>query len=682
MFNYTTSNIRNIALTGAAGAGKTSLVEALLYAAGAINNLGSLQRGTTVCDFDKQEKEYQHSLSSALAHLFHKGCLVNLIDTPGYPDFMGQTLSVFQAVETVAVVVNAETGIEMMTRRMLEYAAEQRLCRIIIVNKIDVNSAGLGNLLATLREVLGRNCLPINLPAQSGQQVIDCFFNSSGEADFFSVSDAHTQLIDQVVEIDEELMEIYLEQGGELNAAQLHKAFETALRDGHLIPICFVSARTGAGVKELLEVFNQLMPNPEEGNQRLFLSGSGNNAKPVNVMPDAACHALAHVFKVTIDPFVGKLAVFRIHQGTINRDHSLYIGDARKPFKVSHLFRLQGKEHTEMPTAIPGDICAVAKIDEIHCDAVLHDSHEEDTLRLTPIKLPAPMYGVAIHAKTRIDEQKISSALAKLADEDPCLTVEHNNATHETVLRGLGELHLRVMLERLKDRFNVEVDTHPPKIAYRETISIKAEGHHRHKKQTGGAGQFGEVFLRIEPLPRGTGFEFVDDIVGGVIPNQFIPAVEKGVRQILETGAIAGYPLQDVRVSVYDGKYHPVDSKEVAFVSAGKKAFIAAIQKAGPLVLEPIMTVEVITPAEKLGDITGSLSTRRASIQGTDSQPGGMLSIKAQVPLVEMSSYQGELKSITAGQGSFTLEFSHYQAVPANIQKDLMNQYRPKEEEN
>lgn len=681
MPTYATPDIRNIALTGAAGAGKTSLVETLLHAAGAISVQGNLQRGTTVCDFDKQEKEYQHSLNAAMAHLFHQGCLINLLDTPGSPDLMGQALSIFPAVETVAVVVNAETDIDMMTRRMMEHAAEYKLCRLLIINKIDAKPENLGNLLATLREIFGRECLPINLPSNGGEKVVDCFFNPAGDADFFSVPEAHAQLIDQVVEVDEELMSLYLEQGGELDPEQLHVPFEMALREGHLVPICFVSARTGAGIHELLEIFNRLMPNPEEGNPRPFLRGEGTAAAPFDVFPDSTRHALAHVFKVSIDPFIGKLAVFRVYQGTIARDSALYIGDGRKPFKVAHLFRLQGKEHTEMTMAIPGDICAVSKVDEIHFDAVLHDSHDEDYLHMAPMKFPTPMYGLAIHAKTRMDEQKISSALAKLADEDPCLTVEHNHETHETVLRGLGEMHLRVMLERLKDRYNVEVDTHPPKIAYRETISASAEGHHRHKKQTGGAGQFGEVFLRIQPLSRGAGFEFVDDIVGGVIPNQFIPAVEKGIRQVLESGAIAGYPFQDVRVSVYDGKHHPVDSKEVAFVSAGKKAFLAAIQKAAPIVLEPIMTVDVLTPSDNVGDITGSLSTRRASIQGTDTHPGGMLSIRARVPLAEMSSYQGELKSITAGNGSFTMEFSHYEQVPGNIQKDLTNQYRPREEE-
>ncbi len=681
MPDYTTQDIRNIVLTGATGAGKTTLVEALLHAAGAITTPGTVQKGTTVSDFDKQEKEYQHSLSTSLVHLRYEKHLVNLIDTPGYPDFMGQTLSTFPAVETVVVVINAAAGVEMMTRRMMDRATEQQLCRAIVINKIDEPGVNLPELLSNLRDTFGRECLPINLPAPGGNQVVDCFFNPAGEAAFSSVAEAHTALIDQVVEVDEDLMALYLEQGQELDPAQLHAPFEKALREGHLIPVCFASSRTGAGVKELLEVFSRLMPNPEEGNPRPFLRGEGAAAQPFDVSPDPKRHVVAHAFKVTADPFVGKLAALRIHQGTVTKDSQLYIGDGRKPFKVNHLFRLQGKDHPEMDLAIPGDICAVAKVEDIHFDAVLHDSHDEDYLHLTSMAFPSPMYGLALRAKSRMDEQKISGALAKLADEDPCLVVEHAHSTHETVLRGLGELHLRVVLERLRDRFNVDVETQPPKIAYRETVSANAEGHHRHKKQTGGAGQFGEVFLRIQPLPRGAGFEFVDEVVGGAIPGTFIPAVEKGVRQVLESGAVAGYPLQDVRVIVYDGKHHPVDSKEVAFVSAGKKAFSEAIQKARPQILEPIVNVEVTTPAHYVGDITGSLSTRRARIQGTDSRSGGLLAIRAQVPLAEMASYQGELKSITGGHGSFNLEFSHYEQVPGNIQQELINQYRPKEEE-
>ena len=352
------------------------------------------------------------------------------------------------------------------------------------------------------------------------------------------------------------------------------------------------------------------MPNPTEGNPPQFLKGEGASAEPIQAVPDPSKHVLAHVFKVMIDPFVGKVGVFRVHQGTITRDTQLFIGDGRKPFKVSHPYLLQGKEFVEADALVPGDIGVVAKVDEIHFDAVLHDSHDEDHIHLAPLEFPTPMHSLAIEPKRRGDEQRISEAMHKLAAEDPTFRVAHTAAA-ETVISGLGDLHMRYILDRLQAQYHVEATTKPPRIPYRETITARAEGHHRHKKQTGGAGQFGEVFLRVEPLARGTGFEFVDQVKGGVIPSQFMPAVEKGVRQVLDAGPIAGYPVQDVRVIVYDGKHHAVDSKEVAFISAGKRAFMDAIAKARPIVLEPIVKVEINAPEQSMGDIAGDLSSKR-----------------------------------------------------------------------
>ena len=681
---YSSGDIRNIALVGHGGAGKTTLVEALLYHAGAIKNMGSVEKGTAVCDFDPQEKNHQHSLDAAVVSMDYHGGHINLIDTPGYPDFIGRAMAVLPAVETCAVVINAQGGIEMTTHKMMQVAKERHMDRLIIINKIDHPDADLPALLNNIKETFGSECLPVNLPANRGSQVIDCFFQPQAQGvktDFSSVEEAHTQIIDQVVELDEDLMQIYLEQGEEITPEQLHDPFEQALREDHLVPICFVSAITGAGVPELLELFARLMPNPMEGNPPQFLQGEGKDAKPFEISPDPERHALAHVFKVSIDPYAGKLGVFRIHQGRIARDSQLFIGDARKPFKVGHLLKLQGKQHIEIESAIPGDICAVAKVEEIHFDAVIHDSHEEDHIHLRSMKFPSPMCGLAIEVKSRGDEQKISDALHKLQAEDPSFMVEHHASLNETVIRGLGELHLRMILEKLKDTYNVEVETHLPRIAYRETITTNAEGHYRHKKQTGGAGQFGEVYLRIEPLPRGAGFEFVDDVVGGVIPRQYLPAIEKGVGQAVEQGVIAGYPLQDIRVTVYDGKYHTVDSKEVAFVSAGKKSFIEAVKKARPVVLEPVVNISIVTPNQNLGDITADLSVRRGRITDTVALSGGMTNIRGQVPLGEISSYQSQLKSITGGIGSFSIEFSHYDPVPGRKQQELITEFHPKEED-
>lgn len=676
MAGYSTDSIRNIALAGQTAAGKTTLVEALLARAGVIGVPGSVEQGTTVTDFSELEKRHGHSLETALVSFEHAGRRINLIDTPGAPDFLGRAMAVLPAVETCAVVINAPAGIELVSQRLLEMARRRKHDCLIIINHIDAEGVDLGNLLHQIRETFGKECLPLNLPADQGSRVVDCFFEPRQETtDFASVDDAHTEIVDQVVELDETLMEQYLEQGQSLSPEQLHAPFEAALREGHLIPVCFVSATSGAGVDQLLRIMAELMPNPAEGNPPQFLKDTGDDNVPITVVPEPDRHVLAHVFKVTIDPFVGRLAIFRIHQGTITRDSQLFIGDARKPFRVSHLFRLQGKEHTEIDRGIPGDICAVAKVDAVHYDAVLHDSHDEDHIHLRRMELPPPMFGLAVRAKSRGDEQKISDALHKLAAEDPSLLVEYHASLNETVLRGQGELHLRLVLEKLQHDYHVEVETYPPKIAYRETITTSAEGHHRHKKQTGGAGQFGEVFLRVEPLARGGGFEFTDAVVGGAIPKQFIPAVEKGILQAMEEGAIAGYPLQDIHVTVYDGKHHPVDSKEVAFVTAGRKAFLDAVFRARPVVLEPLVTTEIETPATTVGDITADLSARRGRINDTRPKTNGTTSIAALVPLAELENYASRLQSMTGGEGNFTMTFSHYEAVPAAIQQQLKQGY-------
>lgn len=678
---YSTDAIRNIALVGQSGAGKTSLAEALLAHAGAIPRQGDVERGTTVCDSDPLEQVYGHSLAASIAGFDHDAIHINLIDTPGLPDFAGQALAALPAVETVAVVIGANTGVEPLARRMLQWSAERKLCRLIIINKIDGEDLDLVGLTDSLREEFGPECLPINLPADRGTRVVDCFFNPEGMADFSSVAEAHTRIVDQVVEMDEDLMGRYLEQGQALSPEQLHAPFERALREGHLVPVCFASARSGAGVGELLAVIERLMPNPTEGNPPPFLRGEGLAAEPYAVKADPGEHVVAHVFKLMADPFVGKLGVFRIHQGTLTPDRQLYVGDGRKPFKPAHLVKLLGGRQTEVDAAIPGDICAVAKIDELHFDAVLHDSHDEDYLHLRPLQFPVPVFGLAVSATRRGDEQRLATALQRVVEEDPCLRIEHRASLNETVLRGLGDLHLRIALERMKQRFNIEAETRPPKIAYCETISRAAEGHYRHKKQTGGAGQFGEVFLRVEPLERGAGYEFIDEVKGGAIPANLIPAVDKGVRQALEAGALAGYPLQDIRVVVTDGKYHSVDSKEVAFVVAGRRAFLEAVSKAGPLLLEPLVSLDLVLPGNLMGAVTGDLSAKRGHVSGSRALPGGRIAIQATVPLGELAHYADQLRALTGGEGSYTVQFSHYQPLPANLQKELVAAYRPESEE-
>jgi elongation factor G len=673
-------NIRTLALVGPAAAGKTTLAEALLRESGAIGATGSVERGNTVSDFDPLEIKGGHSLQSSVMHTAHADCRIHFIDTPGALEFLGQSLPALEAVETAAIVINAATGVEPMARRMMEHAAARQLDRLIVVNRIDAEGVDLPALLAEIQEVFGKQCLPLNLPDAGASKVVDCFYNRDGHSDFGAVADAHRALVEQVVEVDAGFVDRYLNEG-DVDASELHAPLEQALREGHLIPICFVSARTGAGVRELLDIIVKLLPNPTEGNPPDFLNGEGEAAQPMHARPDPAAHVLAHVFKISIDPYVGKLGFVRVHQGTIRPGTQLYVGDGRKPFKVGHLYLQQGKNHVEVTSAGPGDICAIGKIDELHFDAVLHDAAEDEHMHLKPLLFPVPVHGIAIAPKRRGDEQRMWEIVGKLVAEDPCLSLEHVAQTNETIVRGLGELHLRVLLERLREIYKFEVDTRPPRIPYRETITQNGAAQYRHKKQSGGAGQFGEVHLRIEPLPRGAGFEFVDQVKGGTIPGQYMPAVEKGVREALAEGVIAGYPVQDLRVIVYDGKHHPVDSKEIAFVTAGKKAFQLAIREARPVVLEPIARIQITAPESAMGAITGDLSARRGMVSGTDSGKLGTLTVSGQAPIAELAEYQTRLNAMTAGQGNYALSLSHYEPAPPNVQQDLMGKYKIREEE-
>jgi len=682
MPKFHTASIRAVALVGHGGAGKTTLAEALLARAGAIPAAGSVEKGNTVCDFDAQEKAAGHSLQSALVNFAWEDVHVHIADTPGYPDFAGQAMATLAGVDTAVVVINAQTGIELMTERMMRAAAARGLARMIVINKIDADNIDLSGLMADIRERFGPVCKFLDLPAPDHQKVVEVLEHDSGDADIDSVDHAHRELIDQLVEEDESLMERYLEEGKDPTAGELHAPFEKALREGHLVPVLFTSAKTGAGIDELLHVLATLAPNPAEGNPPPFYKGEpGDTTEPFQRAPDAAKHVLAHVFKVIVDPYMGKVGVFRVHQGTIKKDSQLFVGDGKKPFKVGHLYQLQGKDYIEVDELLPGDLGAIAKVEEIEFDAVLHDSHDEDHIHLKPLEFPKPMQGLAVETQKKGDEQRLFDILRKLETEDPCFKIERHPTTHETVIFGLGEMHLKTKLERMSSQYKLELDTKPPQIPYRETITKVAEGHCRHKKQSGGAGQFGEVYLKIEPLERGAGFEFVDQVKGGVIPGVFMPAVEKGVRMALEGGVVAGHPVEDLRVVVYDGKTHAVDGKEMAFVMAGKKAAIAAIQAAGAVVLEPIVNIEVQVHAEEMGDIAGDLSSRRGHVTGTTPRGPARVVVVGEVPLAEINDYASRLKSLTGGRGSYNIEFARYAQVPPQIQQKLASSFQLQEDE-
>lgn len=682
-----TGDIRNIVLTGHNGSGKTTLVERMLLQAKVIGKMGSVADGTTVCDFEPEEKQHKHSITSAVVNFPFGGRLINAIDTPGSADFFGHAVAAFPPAETVLVVVDAFKGIEVATRRVMKIAAELGLPRMIVVNKIDHDGLNLVGLLAQLRETFGPEVLAVNLPIDGNADVVDVFDHTAARAGheptIDSVSHAHTAIVEQIVEMDEALTGEYFEKGEKIDLEKVRRAFEQAMRAGHLVPVCFCSARTGAGVDDLLHIIADDCPTPlHETPPALSTVDESGVSTIYDPEVDPAKPTVAHVFKVVHDPFMGKLSHLRVVQGTLKAKSEIYHNDdSKKPVRIGHLFKVRGKEAVEVDQLGAGDIGCVAKVDELRFNSVLH-ADASVKLLAPALPLPRPLYSVAVELKNHADETKFTAAMHKMSEEDPCFVMERVAATGQTVLRGLGELHLRLVIEKLRARYGVELLTHPVKVAYKETITAKADGHHRHKKQTGGAGQFGEVFLRVLPLPADhpTGFEFENATVGGAIPRQFMPAIEKGCRQVLATGAFAGYPLTGVRVEVYDGKYHDVDSKEIAFLTAGRKAFVDAILKARPTLLEPLVMVETSAPAKYMGDITADLSGKRGRVQSSD-VTGDTCLVKAVVPLSELTAYSSQLKSMTGGTGSFTLEYSHDERTPPAVQQAVVAAFKPKADE-
>ncbi|MCA3984257.1 elongation factor G [Vibrio vulnificus] len=661
------NKIRNIAFVGQSGSGKTTLIEKLLFACDATTHLGSIEKGDTVTDFDDQSIQYQHSIEATPVALSWQKHRLNIIDAPGLSELLGRSLSVFPAVETSVLVLDPQMPLTQVTDKLFQFAQQQKKCQMIIINKLDNHGNQLEKLLDEIQGHFGSNCLPINLPSADGNEVVDCFFEPQYQQATLlsSVEAAHETLIDQVVEVDEELMELYLEQGSELTPAQLHDPFEEALRTGHVVPICFASAQTGAGIELLLRTLAELMPMPNEGNPPLLQK----NGKMIKVNCDTLEHTVAHVYKISVDPYMGKLAYLRVFQGEINAGSQLYVGESNKAFKVGHLYQLQGKQRTEISRALAGDFCVLAKVDELEFDSIVHDSHDEDDVSLKTLHFPQPMYSLSLKPTKRGDEQKLGEVLNRIVSEDPSLRLEHRARTNETILSGQGEFHLKIALEKMASVYKLEVDTEQPSVEYFETITKPAEGQYRHKKQSGGAGQFGEVHLSVKPLERGAGFKFVNKVVGGAIPTSLIPAVEKGIHQALEEGAISNNPIRDIEVTVHDGKYHSVDSKEIAFVIAGKKAFLDAVKKADPIVLEPIVQLELTIPTNNVGDVTGDLSGNRGLIEGTEPQANNLTLIKSKSPLNELQDYARKLRALTGGEGSFNMSLSHYEPAPPAVQK-------------
>ncbi len=694
---FDVQDIRNIAFCGHGSAGKTTLIDRLLTKTGAINRAASVDDGTSICDFDQEEKEHKYTIEATVVHFEHAGKYFQVIDTPGYPDFIGQTIGALRGVDTAAIVINAQSGIEVNTRRVFEEAGKAGLGRVIVVNKMDSENIDFDALLSTIKELFGNACVLFNVPLGRGGDfrgvagTLKVPDDTSGAlVDPAEISDS---LLESIIEVDEEVMERYFE-GQPPTDEELARLTFRAVAEVSLIPIICCSGKNDVGVSELLDAL-AVCGLPADALQRNAENADGEE---VRISAAADGPLVAQVFKTRIDPFVQKLSFIRIFSGCLKKDEIIAASGARKGVKVNQPLRVQADETEPVDSAGPGCIVALAKTDELHTGTSLGE------LTLPRIPFPTPMVGLAVSPKSRGDETKLSGALNKIVEEDSTFRLDRNAQTKELVATGMSELHLQLIRERLRRRDKVEVDTKVPKIPYRETIQANAEGSYRHKKQSGGRGQFGEVHIRMSPLPKGTNIEefatkkrfasmrdyrydeknnflWIDSIVGGTIPTNFLPAVEKGFKERLARGVVAGYQVQDVCVEVHFGKHHPVDSSEAAFKTAGSMVFRNVFQQAKPSLLEPIVTLHVTVPGDKLGDINSDMSGRRGRVLGMDSAGGDLQTISAEVPLAEVTTYARNLSSITGGQGSFAMEFSHYEVVPGNVQKEIIEKAAVKEEE-
>lgn len=714
MPSYKTDDIRTVALVGHEVAGKTSLADALLYKAKANDRRGCVDEGSSVSDFDDEEKKQKYSIDSSLLHLDYQGKRIYLIDTPGKPEFVGQALCALNAVETAVVVVSATAGIQVNTRRMFNEAGKRGVCRMLVINRLDGDNIHFPELLKALRDTFGKGCVLFNAPDSIGPKFsgVVSVLNPPSTPPAgcpIDINNERGQLIDAIVESDEALMEKYLTEGS-VSADELLGALPKALAAGTVVPIFCTSTKKDKdmGVQEVLDAVAKFAPSPKQAPPRKAVKGSGDKAQQVALEPSDSTEFVGQVFKTLSDKFVGTLSFFRVYSGKIAGDQQIINSRTARGGRSSGLFVMQGKTQKPTHDAIPGDIVAVTKVEDLKIgDTIGTTAHP---MKLPLPTFPAPMFGLAVEPKARGDEQKISGSLAKIADEDPTFKVTRDTQTKELVITGMSQLHLEVIQRRLKSRFELEIITHEPKIPYRETITVEGAADHRHKKQSGGRGQFGEVHLRVYPLKdfgitnetecaekfaNKSKFEklrmfhydpdfnfcFLDHIVGGSIPNQFIPAVEKGCRELLEHGALAGYRMQDVAAEVHFGKDHPVDSSEQAFKTAGRMAFKKAFLTARPVLLEPIINLEVTVPSKYTGAILGDLNTKRARIENQDSLPGDLAVIQGKAPLAEMMRYAAQLGSITQGQGAYTMEFSHYDVVPGNVQQQIVSKAKMVHEE-
>jgi elongation factor G len=662
-------DVRNVALVGAGGVGKTTLTETALFLAKAISRKGTVEEGNTTSDFDPDERERKQSLSATPVHLAWNGVHVRLIDCPGAADFVGEPTAAMAAVETVAIAVDSKHGVGVTARRRFQEAGKLGLVRVVLVTKIDVDNVDTDALFESLKANFGEHVVPLNFPDRYGPGVTkihNVFADDLPEGVRAHAEELRKAATDAVVECDDALIEKYFAEGA-ISKQELFHAFPKAIREGHIVPVLHVTSAKELGVRQFLDFVANETPSPAEGVVRPAKRPDGSAVVPAVDGPFSA-----QVFKVVVDPHVGKVGWLRVWTGKVASKTSFVVARTEKTERIGDLLDVHGKEMKPVASAQAGDIVAVAKVEDLRVGDTVTDGHAGFVY--DPIAFPRPQVTLAVEPKNRADEAKLTPELHKLADADPTFVAERDPATSEYVIRGISALHLDVALKRLH-RKKVDVVTHPPKVPYRETVSSKGAAEFRHKKQSGGRGQFAEVHLKLEPLQRGSGFEFVDAVVGGSIPRQFIPAVEKGIRDTLPHGVVAGFPFTDVRAIVHFGKYHDVDSDEFSFKLAASQAFKAAVEASRPVLLEPIMDVEIEVPSRFMGEISGDLNARRGRIVGMDTE-GDLTRIHAQVPLPEMLQYSTELRSITAGEGEFRAEIARYDRVPPPLDADVIAKHR------
>ena len=689
---YKADAIRNVALIGHGGCGKTSLAEALLFASGAIDRLGKVDEGTTISDYDPDEIKRKISINATLAPCEWQGTKMNVIDTPGYADFMGDVKSALRVVEGAIIVVCAVSGMEVGTETTWDFAESYNVARAFFINKMDRENADFYAVAEALKTRFGTGVVPVQLPIgsqDSFEGVVDLLGMKArigagksatvGEipADMAEAVSKHRDaLIEAAAENDDELITKYLE-GEELSDAEIARGLAAGIRSGKTVPVFCGSSSKDIGVSALMDEIVRAFPSPADAEPAKGVNPQTNaeeERKPLDTEPFSAL-----VFKTLADPYVGKLTYFRVYSGVLKSDSHVYNSTKGAEERIGQVYFLKGKNQEATAEVHAGDFAAVAKLAETGTGDTLCDKAK--AIKYEAIEFPSPVFTVAIRAKTKVDEDKLGPALARMVEEDPTFQFRREPETGETLISGLGEAHVEIVVDRLKRKFGAEVDVDTPKIPYRETITTGAKAQGKHKKQTGGRGQYGDAYVELEPLERGQGFEFVNKIVGGAIPRQYIPAVEKGVREAMERGLLAGYPVVDIRAKVYDGSFHAVDSSEMAFKMAGILAFHSAATNANAVLLEPIASVEVIVPEEYMGDIIGDLNGKRGRILGMEQIAGGRQRIKALVPQAEMLRYAIDLRSIARGRGRFTTELSHYEQVPAHTAQQIIEQRKKDKEE-